>query len=399
MALINCQNCGNKISDKAVACPKCGAANLAVPSQTAASFAPLNAESGADNGKPKKNIIKKVVPIAVVVLFFAAAVTAAVLFIPKNIKVNSIEIESWTFQDDDEYYSNGYYIGTVTADTKEPFIAVITNKNSGSSDEDEIPNTDTSTDTSSDNDTNSDKSPDYVEISYSPYTFVYMQDGTGEFKLADDEPNDYTVESYFVGETLSEKDFNEIKFEYTEYDDLDYLEETACSFNVSFEMKKPKSGILFCSRHNNLTNTESPVDCIVIINGEGIAYGNSLLPYKSRDTKAIEIKNMYFVPMSAFPENTVKYDKNYFSNGGYSTLWEGEVTTGEPIDGFLIFSKTLEKGGHKSDMGKEVYEITSMGDGVAHIYVFDYFMGEDFENPEYSYKFYGYVEVKRMNDK
>ncbi len=412
MALVFCSNCGNKISDKAPACPKCGAVNTMYTAQNLQTNVTVNVENTPIKAEPerKKKILKTAIAIVSVVLVLAGAITAGMIIIGKNPNVKKLEIESWDFHDEqDYYYGDGYFIGTITSDNKNPFIAVITKKSTDTEAESESEaetktDTEANTKTNTDTDTDSSKErPKYETISYLPQYYAYMQGGKGTFKLSgDEEPNDYTIDSYLVGTPLDEKDFTSIKYDYTDYNDDFYPNQTIAYFDVQLSMKKPQNGMLFCSFHNNATNENLEMTCAAVVNGEVLVSTNRcVLPYKSRDPKAIVIQDMYFVPLTPIQESDYVADKYYFKrtdDGLHSCSWEWEMTLNTPINGFLIYSTTLTEGGKKEDINKEQFKVTPISNGKSHIIIFDWYDDENFENPQYTHRYYGYIEAKKSGN-
>ena len=397
MALFYCSTCGNKVSDKAPACPKCGSVNTMYSGQ----FPQAAEEIGAkpvDKGESRKKIVKSIIAALSVVLFLTAAVTVGMIIIGKNTDVKSIEFSSWDYYAGDTD-SDGYFIGTVKADNKNPFIAIITKKDTSTDKND----TDSSTETDKDR-------PDYETIIYQPEGYVYVQNGEGSFKLyGDDEPNDYSIDTYLVGTPLTEKDFTSIQYDYTDFRDNDT--NTTAYFDVKLSMKKSQSGLLFCRFHNTLTDVYSATIEAPVVNGkvtlnelldDKLVYLSpddvGIFPYKSRDTKAIVIQDIYFVPMTNLSAGTINTDKHYFKREAeaHSCSWECETTINTPVDGFLIYSATLTEGGKKENLNKEHVYRTPLSNGKSHIYLSDWFDDDKFDNPQYTYLYYGYVEAIKI---
>ena len=422
MALFYCSKCGNKVSDKAPACPKCGSVNTMYSGQqpTLTIDGSSNETFVAEaNPEKKKKIVKTIIAALFVVLFLTASVTVGIIIIGKNTDVKNIEFSSWDYYAGDTD-SDGYFVGTVKADNKNPFIAIITKKDTSTDKND----TDSSTETDKDR-------PDYETITYQPEDYVYVQNGEGSFKLyGDDEPNDYSIDTYLVGMPMTEKDFTSIQYDYTDYRDNDTT--TTAFFDVKLSMKKSQSGLLFCRFHNSLTNVDSTTIEAPVVNGEvmidrfsanrygmdvlglfdsinellggnmGYSTSNDVdtLPYKSRDTKAIVIQDMYFVPMTNLNDGEISADKQYFKRegGSHSCSWECETTINNPVDGFLVFSATLTEGGKKEDLNKEQFYSAPLSNGKSHIFLADLFDDDKFDNPSYTYLFYGYVGVSKIGD-
>ena len=418
MALFYCSNCGNKVSDKAPACPKCGSVNTKYSEpQSKISGAKISENTDAVKANPekKKKLFKKVIAALSVIILLGAAAAAGIIIIGKNPNVKSIEITSWDFYDDTSD-SDGYFVGTVTADNKNPFIAVVTKK---STDNDEETDEDTS-----------DERPKYENINYKPEYYIYMENGTGSFKLDGSyEPNDYAINTYFVGKPLKEKDFTSIQYNYTDYRD-NQGDNTISWFDVKMTMKKKQSGVLFCTFHNTLTNVDSMIIEAPVVNGEvyidyfaanryglkllslydslneliDVVYYNfddvTKLPYKSRDTNAIVLQSMYFVPMSSGIQNDeIITEKDYFDRSTTSFTHEFEATLNNAVpDGLLLYSTTLVEGGDNKVLNEEYFDIAALGNGKAHISTYYSFDDEKFESPKNQYRFYGYVEAKKINN-
>lgn len=409
MALINCPGCGGSISDKAASCPKCGYTINA---------APIVQSEYKPTKTMKSGIVKKIAAAVIAVAVICAGGFAAYKFIPRSIKVSNVLIDNWTFVDDDD---DGKYIASVSSPTKETFIAVVTKKETNTEKYDDSDSEETKSSDSTD------KKPDYEPITFSPDNYVLMKDGKGDFKIdGDNEPNDYQINYYLSGRELSAKrDFEKIEFDYLGYDDNDAEKETRVYFNVDLKLKKDLTGLLFFTIHNKLTDITSEIEYAAIVNGESVStsnggkkwhlyevtkdlFGSDLpscdveyLPYKTRDNNAFEVQNIYFVPSKNI--SSIVDGKFYIEDIDILqlTLCEGEAEIPEKIDGYLIYSDTLQEGGEPSKIGNERFNAASISNGFAHLSVADYFEKKFFESnkfkdPSYSINYYGYVEAIKI---
>ncbi|MBQ3692395.1 MAG: hypothetical protein II931_03635, partial [Clostridia bacterium] len=361
------------------------------------------------------------------------------------------------------------YVATVSSSTKKPFIAIVTVKDGADpfaymnsdtdeenfdSDSSDQKNSSKGSDTDTEKESEKKERPEYTEISYRAWDYVYMNEGKGEFELDGKyEPNDFEIKTYLSGDVLTSDDFESIKFDYVKYYDYDYVykdkndneqtcKETRCNYVVNMKMKKPKTGVLFYTVHNTVTGKDSEVFQVAVNEGEicdktyngdrdrsmvgfNEEFGSlveslginqlklfvpefSVLPYKNRSNNAFEIKDMYFVPSNHIDSGAVSADKYYYDDysGTYDcyTTWTAEVTMNEHVDGFLVYSRTLNQGGDKSQAGKTESHVAVMGSGISIIEAKDYYDKgfidkDDFETPNYSFLYLGYVPVKTIDEK
>ena len=156
------------------------------------------------------------------------------------------------------------------------------------------------------------------------------------------------------------------------------------------------------SFHNNAADKDLNMTKAAVVNGEALFSTNScILPYKSREPKAIVIQEMYFVPSTPIQEDDIVTDKFYSERTDryfWDYSWEWETTLNTPVDGLLIYSTTLTEGGNKEDRNKEEFRTNAISNGKSHIIIMDFFDDAYFENPRYTYKYYGYVEVRKTGN-
>lgn len=414
MALISCPNCGGQVSDKAMFCPKCSAAlnpsnaQANVQGDFQSSFA---AKKGG--GKLKKIVI----PIAAAVLIIICGILVFKL-IPRTVKVTDISVESWNYDDDEEIYT-----AQVKSSTLEPFIAVVTYQESDN-DSDAINDDDTDSDgklsSDKDSDPDSDAEPEYAPQTFSPERFVYMEDGEGTFTINDYyEPNDTKIESYFSGKLLSaDEDFKSINFDFTKYEDDSDTKITEVFFDISFEMKKKQSGLLFFSVNNTLTGELDDVDAVPVINGKAVRHDcYDRVEYKIRNNNMFEVQNLYFVPMISFKQGDVTISKEYYErhvdDGDFDwsetlqylfnyTLWEAQAEIPDKTDGLFLYTIEQTEGGDANEINKLHYMCSFLSEGYAKISIMknysdsEFFKSDKFKDPKYNYVCYGYVPVTKL---
>ena len=368
MALIQCPECGQSVSDKAPRCPKCGYSIQEylkekeeadkTPSPDGAVL-PENSRK-TPQGPSKKN--RKT-------LIFAAAACAAViiagvlLIAGKNtVSVDDISISKWRLTDAGNYSDS--YEGTVTAEQKKPFIAVI-----GQYDEEEqIPK------------------------------FVYMENGEGTLETYEDSEDDpsikYRAIGYLTGKAVRESD---VKIKYTDknYSDSSYSESSSCSVTIDMEMNKTKTGLLLFDIVNE-TNKETERNLIAtVVDGKTEYNYYASLPYKARGID-LSIVPKFFVESKAIKSEDYRVEKAYSveKDEDYWTSYSGEETFAFPdfSDGLLLYTKELTDGGNKENRNVLKYLSAFIHAEECTLHTYDYAdTDQKILTPQYEFALVGYL--------
>ena len=347
MALIKCPECGETISDKAESCPHCG--YVLVLKKTRKQF-------------NKMKIIKWVIP-TICLLGIVALIT---VFFPHKKDISGtqdIKIERWKLISTGKYSDT--YEGTVISPNKNPMIAVL------GTDSQPINN------------------------------FAFMQDGIGKLEAgtSGDPTEEYMISGYLLGKEINDKAIKTVKSEDSDYDDYDYAEETSCDLDVTIEMNKAQSGLLFGELSNDVSDEEAEFIVVPVFNGVGKTYQwVSDLPYKVRGVNAV-FKPQYFCEYNKLSEKKYKIIKKYqmdreedddcVSYSGGETIQLNDIKDG------MVFYTVKEKKG-----GEEELQISSVKDGNCEIEIYKYINlnKEKDTKPEYNIELQGYIELGKVKE-
>lgn len=358
MALIQCPECGQTISDKAEKCPKCGYSIVQEAKKTVLEAKTTMSDQSSANSKSKrKNII-----IAGVIALIAIIVVAGFLIkgVFSSVPVAEINITKWKVTDSTSY--GDYYEATITSEQKKPFMAVI-----GSYKD---------------------------EGSYPKFAFVDGGEGKLEIYTSDDDDPSikYHPIGYYQTEKIKASDLS-VKYKDSGYTDWSW-EETNCFVDITLKINKSVNGILFVN-FENITNDETDYNLsIPITNGEGKFSYYAELPYKSRGIE-IEVSPVCFVKSTPLSETDYSVDKAFSvkkeedKNGTY---YDGEGTWifPEQEDGLILYTMELTDGGDKAKRGKEENGLTFLHDHEITITSYDS-AKDGTLMPNYSIKLIGYL--------
>lgn len=338
MAMIECPECGNAVSDRAAKCPRCG-----YPLQSMEKIENIqtsNVEQQKDDTVYSHKPVRKPKKILLIVLGFVVASTVCILlglgYYGTDVNVQDITVGKWKLVDASEY--SDIYEGTIATEELKPFVAVI-----GSYE-------------------NEDNAP----------AFVYMENGEGLFQTYEGKETDpsvkYTPIGYMTGRAVRESDFKEIRYKDYDYFDWDFANNTGCTLDIDFEFNTKSSGLLFFELQNDLTS-EIQHNCIaVIVDGKG-SYSNILseLPFKSRGVE-VEAVPKFFCPAGILNESSYNVEKEFDiekSEETYSTTFSGteEISLIDKRDGLVLYTSTLIDGGEKELRGKTDYQKALVREG------------------------------------
>lgn len=368
MALINCPECGNQVSDRAHQCPNCGypIENIKVVHEIKEEVVQMDVEK-VNVEQQKKGKMKKVlfVLLLLIVILIAVVVVCSLGIFNKELVVNSIEMSKWKVIDAGSYGDD--YEAAVVSDVTKPYVAVI-----GSyEDKDMIPQ------------------------------FVYMEDGKGTYATYESNDVDpsvkYTVIGYMDGQVIKDSDISNIKCTDSEYEDSEYSESTSCNVCIDVELKSKKSGLLFLELSNDMTNEIKHNFFITVIDGRGqYDYYLSDLPIKSRGVEVVATPKM-FCPIEDLKDTDYSIEKAFSvekDEGKYTTSYSGTEELGfkDFKDGYVIYTKELKEGGNKEKRGKIIHTISYLHNNECIISTYDWGdVDEKMLTPQYEINVIGYL--------
>ena len=364
MALFQCPECGQMISDQAMRCPKCGYPVKEKSLPKTEPFIVPDGPANAGNNSDEKKLKRKMTAIGVAAVgILAVFIVLVVLKIAGGkLNVENLEIKRWKVTNESTYVN--YYEGTVVSDEKAPFIAVI-----GSS-----------------------------EHQYRSPSLVYMEEGQGimeTYEAEDEDPSvKYVPLGYMVGKTVKVSDIRSMSCEDTAYED--WGDDTSCQIDVEVELKHKKSGILFVEIQNDLTDEILHNIAINIVKGEG-NYSDHLvdLPLKSRGVE-VTVVPKYFCDAKVLKKNdfTVEEEMTYekFESDSFVSFSGTEELAFDGYeDGLVLYTDTLTKGGEKEERGKEERKCTPLYDESCIIRTYDFNEEEAIIEPQHEIDVIGYL--------
>ena len=384
MALIKCPECGQMISDKAEKCPKCGYQMQDNPdraeevlTQVGAAEAEETKEVPAAEEKQKTGFPLKTVLTSVLgdkkskkktAVIIAGIVLAmfVVLFglgmANSNPKVAEISINKWRVTD--SYTYSNRYEGTVTADQKKPFVAVI-----GQYDSD-------------------DSTPQ----------LVYMEDGAGVLKTSESTDDDPSVKYRAIGYLNGTKvDSKSMTIKYKDRDYYDYSDQTNCYVDIEMDMRNNKTGLLL---FDVVTQTNGDKDSnlvAIVVKGKTKYSYYAELPYKSRGIE-VSIEPKLFCESVSLKQGDYTVQKDYSAEkkesyfGTYYYQGEMELAFSDKQDGFALYTWELLEGGNKKDRNdvKNLYNFIHDGECVFTTYD-SADSDETILMPKYDFNIVGYI--------
>lgn len=367
MALITCPECGETISDRAIRCPKCG-----FPIQNDIS----TASEDAKPMKPSATKSRLIFISAMALIVFGIIVVLS--FLSRNLKASNISIQEisiskWRLTDNWDY--GNYYEGTVSADEKAPFVAVIGY---------------------------------YESNDYLPQ-LVYVNEGSGIFKTYEskdvDPSTEYRVVGYMAGHMVSEADVSDILYRDSDYFDYDSLQETSCTVDIEVQLKQKLNGLLFFKLSNDLSNEIDNNCYAAVVDGKlNYSYYISELPYKARGVN-VSLVPLFFCKANALTEEncTIKQPFSLVTDKTtYSTFddYNGTEVLGfdDYKNGFVLYIETLTDGGDKAHRNKAMPKFAYLVDNECTITTNDFVDKDDnFITPIYDIKIRGYIPYFAIN--
>lgn len=383
MALIKCPECGQMISDKAEKCPKCGyqmqdsldTAEEAVTQGTTAEVEEakeipaaeekqktrfslktvLTSVAGAKKSKKKTAIIIAGIVLAMFVVLFGLGVANS------TPKVTEISINKWRVTDSNTYSNR--FEGTVTADQKKPFVAVI-----GQYDSD-------------------DSTPQ----------LVYVEDGTGILKTSESTDEDPSVKYRAIGYLNGMKvDSKSLTTKSKDRDYYDYSDQTNCYVDIEMDMRNNKTGLLLFDVVNQ-TNGDRDTNLVaIVVRGKTKYSYYAELPYKSRGIE-ISIEPKLFCESASLKQEDCTVQKDYKAEkkeGYFGTYYSGEmeIAFGDKQDRFVLYTRELLEGGNKKNRNdvKNMYNFVHNGESKFTTYD-SVDSDETILMPKYDFNIVGYI--------
>lgn len=359
MALIQCPECGQSISDRAANCPKCG---CPIGQNTGAAVADVR------QARPLRTVKRKVlIPIIAVC---AVLVAVGIYFAVRgsgSVTVKDITISDWRLTDTSYFLDD--YKGTVVSEQKKPFVAVI-----GQYDAEATPR------------------------------LVYVEDGEGTFEtmeLQDDDPSiKYQPLGYITGTSVKE---NAVEFTYKVEDYTDYstLSSTSCMITLELDMKTKNTGLLVLDIVDKANDTTKENAVVPIVHGKTRYTFYEDIAYKARGAK-ISIVPKLFCKAKAIAEDDYAVEKVFTvipdeDDGSYSG--EKILSFAGWDDGFVLYTKTLKEGGKKENRDVPTYVSTYLQDGECTLTTYDYSStGEKILLPQYQFDVAGYMTWKALEE-
>lgn len=371
MALIQCPECEQSISDKATKCPKCGypikyldSKAEETPTENSGDDS-TSTEDFANIQKPSKQKSKKKIALVAALVVIAAALVAAVgmgIFKTK-LSVEDITIGKWRLTDSTSYLD--YYEGMVTSEQKKPFIAVIGQYD----DEESVPR------------------------------FVYVENGNGVFKtgeFSDEDPSiKYRPIGYLGGTQVNISDMK-VKYSASDYSDYTYSESSECKVLINIEMNKHKNGLLIFDMINETTNETDRNFVAVVIDGKAEYSTYEDLPYKARGID-VSIKPKMFCESSDLTAENYVVEKAYTAeknDGEYYKSYSGEeiLTFADYADGFVLYTQELKEGGNKENRNVVKNLKVFLRDGECTLTTYDSVKSAgNILMPKYEFNIIGYI--------
>ena len=361
MALIQCPECGQSISDRAANCPKCGCPIGQNPETAAA--------ADARQVKPPRTVKRKaLIPIiAVCAVLIAVGVFLGIRGSSGDLTVKDITISDWRLTDTSYFLDS--YKGTVVSKQKKPFVAVI-----GQYDTEATPR------------------------------FVYVEDGEGAFETLES-PNDdpsikYQAIGYMTGTPVKEKAV-EFTYKVEDYTDYSTLSSTSCEVTLELDMKTKKSGLLVLDIVDKANDTTKENAVVPIVRGKTRYTFFEDIAYKARGAK-ITITPKLFCKAKAIEEDDYAVEKVFTvvpdeDDGSYSG--EKILSFNGWDDGFVLYTKTLKEGGRKEKRDVPAYVSTYLQDGECTLTTYDYSStGEKILLPQYQFDVAGYMTWKLLEE-
>lgn len=328
MALIQCPECGQTISDKAEKCPKCSYPIATAEKNVNAEPEQITTEQTIPitENKKKKNTILSVCITAAAIVFVVGAYFLVGLL--GNVTVNEIKLAKWKVTDTTSY--GDYFEATVTSEQKKPFVAVI-----GSYDDEKA----------------------FPKL-------AFLQGGEGKLEIYSSDGDDPSIIfhpiGYYQTKEIKSSDLS-IKYKDSDYHDVSfgYDEFTSCRVDIDINVNGNRNGLLLVDIEN-VTNNETDCSLLVpVINGEGKYTYLASLPYKSRGID-ISISPVCFVKSKPITENDYTVDKAFSvkkEEGSYNDYYDGEGVWrfADFSDGIILYTMELTDGGDRAERGEVNY--------------------------------------------
>ena len=296
-----------------------------------------------------------------VLLLAAAAVIFFLFFMPKNngLTVNTLHIGAW------EKLGAKDYQMTITSDQKEPFVAVLEEKDSDG------------------------------DISIET---VYLEDGKGTIQSSTGKYT-YTSLGYLDGEVVTDAILTSINTNY-DFDsfNLESMGVYSCTVDFDFTINSEKSGWLIFDSANSKEKDLKKDYIAVVCNGKG--RGSVMVFFDDKPDRSnfnASFIPKYFIPADALTEGSYKVSTQLsFEKKEYSALKEVGYSGNEKIlfsdqkDGVVLYNYELVSGGTKDYIGHPKYNWVRIENGISNLTTYHSFKNSDFTGePEYKMEITG----------
>lgn len=364
MGLIQCPGCKGDVSDKAIACPKCGY-SIKDYVQKENCITDNNIKEPHDFQKHVR-IPKKI--IAAIVGAVIVCIALVIVFVNSkgnDLNVKDITINQWKLVKSD---AGETYEGELKSENKSPFIAVVGKYE----EEDSLP------------------------------ALVYMENGSGTISVYESESEDPSLKyhpiGYMKGKTLKGTDISEFNYELSDYIDLDLVETTYCNLEMEIILNKKYTGLLMADIKNEDTNEDRINISIPIIDGKRYQHFVEEVEYKTRGAN-IKIIPKMFCESGKLMESeyeTVRelsLDKDETEN---AISFHGDlgIRFKNISDGIVLYSETLLSGGDGTDIDKPQYARALSKDNICDIGIYNSSKKEKFiAEPAFDIEIKGYVPI------
>ncbi|MCD2492402.1 zinc ribbon domain-containing protein [Lacrimispora sp. NSJ-141] len=375
MAIIQCPECGQNISDKASKCPMCGYPLKADPMEERSDSSTIMGAGTVEKSDIKKKSHKNMMIIGVIVFIVVlVGITAVVLYSRQmsgdNLSISEINLSKWKLIDERE--NSVSYEGMVTSNESRPFVALI----------------------------------GYYEEPNNTPRLVYMENGKGTIKTyesSEDDPSiKYTAVGYMAGKKIKESDIS-IEQNDKYYNDWTCDERTSCSVDLVIKMRKKVNGLLFIELKNDMTKDITRNIAVVIVDGVG-EYSCYLddLPLKSRGVE-VTVTPQIFCGSKELKEADYTVETPFAvekEEGKYTTSFSGkeELSFSGYEDGLVIYTSELLDGGRKEDKGELIRTASCLRDGRCTLATYTW---EDSDKkilmPSYDINVIGYLKWNNFN--
>lgn len=367
MALINCPECSQLVSDKAPKCPHCGIP-LAIEAESEAANSP---NEGRKTSGKKNRILPIIIPVIAVLII---AIVVALLFVldtplrlSKKTKVEDLTLSKWQLTDEGKYTDN--YDVTLSSSTKKPFLAVI-----GYYTEDDS----------------------YPKI-------AYVENGEGKMnvsvKAGEDPSLTYRPIGYLAGKKISINEYTS-SIKDSDYEDFTSSDYTSCELTIDIKFKDKRTGLFCFDIVNDMTKYQKKDLIVCVVNGE-CHYETILsdLPLKSRGVSAKMVPKYFCDATNIDSSFTVDKEFSVVEEGSYLTYYTGteKYSVNGVTNGLLLYDKKCVSGGEKKNQNVTFQGFSYIRDGKGEIITLDWDLDDEkMLKPQYEINHNGIIRFNEI---